>query len=115
MDVRPGLVHLDLGLGVGVLDGGIGVGVLERGTGVGALDRSTGADVVERGSALLDFKTGCKVGVVCLVGRAGVGGLVWGAEVGAGFERVAGVLDGDKGVLDSSAEVMRTLSPSERA
>lgn len=109
MDVRPGLVHLDLGgLGVDVLDGGIGVWVLERGAGVGVLDGSAGAGVVERGSALLDVTFGCKFGVVCLARGAGVGGLVWGAEACAGFWRAAGVLDGERGVLNPSAELART-------
>lgn len=124
MDVRPGLVHLDLGLGVDVLDGGIGVWFLERGAGVGVLDGSAGAGVVERGSALLDSKFGCKVGVVCLDLRgAGVGGLVWGAEAGAGFGRVAGVGFGrvagvwerESGVLNPSAELVRTPSLPECA
>jgi hypothetical protein len=129
VDVRPGLVHLDLdGLGVDVLDGGIGVWVLESGAGVGILGGSAGAGVVERGSALLDVKFGCKFGVVCLARGAGVGDLVWGAEAGAGvgglvrgaeagarFVRAAGVLDRERGALNASAELVRSPLLSECA
>lgn len=75
---------------------------------MGDFDGSAGAGVgVLDGSALLDFTFGCKFGV-CLASGAGVGGLVWGAEAGAMFGRAAGVLDGESGVLNPSAELART-------
>lgn len=86
------------------------------GAGVGVLDGSAGAGVVERCSAaLLDVTFGCKFGVVCLAGGAGVGGLVWGAEAGAWFVRAAGVFDEERGVFNPSAELVCTPSLPECA
>lgn len=88
------------------------------GAGVGVLDGSAGAGVVERGSAaLLDVKFGCKSWVVCLARGVGVGvgGLVWGAEAGAGFVRAERVLDGEGGVFNPSAELVCTPSLPECA